>query len=122
MGQQLPTTNNPILQTNKQDMFESTHVQRIKDTPFIDAQLYTARPLLFVEPLGPSLLQLTSPRLGTQQLFPQEEILNIIDCVVTALNELADNGFRGHGDLSMETIHYQQKSKIFKLTHPAFND
>lgn len=48
MGQQLPQTNNPILQTNKQDMFESAYVQRIKDTPFIDAQLYTARPLLFV--------------------------------------------------------------------------
>lgn len=70
MGQQLPQTNNPILQVSKRDMFEAKYVQRVKDTPFIDAQIYTSRPLLFIDPIGPSLFQLVNPRLGTKQLFP----------------------------------------------------
>lgn len=70
MGQQLPPTHNPIIQANKKDMFEARYVQRIKDTPFIDAQLYTSRPLLFIDPMGPSLAQLVGPRIGTKQLFP----------------------------------------------------
>ncbi len=70
MGQQLPQTNNPILQVSRRDMFEAKYVQRVKDTPFIDAQIYTSRPLLFIDPIGPSLFQLVNPRLGTKQLFP----------------------------------------------------
>ena len=33
-------------------MFESQHVQRVKDTPFINAQLYTAKPPIFIDATG----------------------------------------------------------------------
>ena len=72
MGQQLPQTNNPPLQMDKKDMFESRYVQRVKNTPFIDAHLYTSNPLTFVDPMGPTLFQLVNPRLGSKQLFPEQ--------------------------------------------------
>lgn len=76
-------------------------MQRLKDTPFIDSLIYTTRPLLFMDPPGPSLFQLTSPRLGTKQLLPEEEVLNLLSSVVLGLEELAENGFDGHGDVSL---------------------
>lgn len=35
--------------------------------------------------------------------------------------DLEENGFEGHGDLSLETLYYSKKEKYFKLTHPIFN-
>ena len=71
MGQQLPPTKNPPLSIRARDIFESTNVQRIKETPFIDAHLYSSQPPLFIDPTGPNLQQLVEPRLGTKQLFPE---------------------------------------------------
>ena len=82
-------------------MFESRYVQRIKDTPFIDAELYTSKPLTFTDPLGPTLYQLVNPRLGTKQLFPEGEIINLMESVVAGLGELSESGFDGHGDICL---------------------
>jgi hypothetical protein len=70
MGQQLPQLNNPPLALERKHMFESQCLQRVRDTPFIDAEIYSSEPLIFIDPPGPSLAQLVRPRLGTRQLFP----------------------------------------------------
>ncbi len=41
--------------------------------------------------------------------------------VLSGLRELSENGYQGHGDVSLESIYYNKKDKYFKLTHPAFN-
>jgi len=122
MGQQLPPTKNPIVYTDPTAMFESTYIQRVKDSPFIDAILYTSKPPIFIDPLGPDLHQLISPRIGTKQLFPEPEVVNIIRCVLGGLSDLVENGFEGHGDVCLETICYSPKDKGFKLAHPVFNE
>jgi hypothetical protein len=66
-------------------MFETNYLQRVKDTPFIDAQLCCSQPVLFCDPLGPTLKTLLQPRMGTKHLFPIEEVLKLIDNVVGAL-------------------------------------
>jgi hypothetical protein len=70
MGQQLPQLNNPPLNLQRRDQFESKFIQRVKETPFIDAEIYSSDPLIFIDSLGPRLLQLVQPRIGTKQLFP----------------------------------------------------
>ena len=70
------------------DMFESHNIQRVKDTPFIDAQLYCSNPPIFIDPTGPNLHELVDPRLGTKQLFPEEEIIKIMEGVVGGLADL----------------------------------
>lgn len=72
MGQQIPQVNNPPVPLQRKDQFESKCIQRIKETPFIDAELYSSDPLIFIDPLGPRLLHLIQPRIGTKQLFPAE--------------------------------------------------
>ena len=72
MGQQLPQVTNPIIQPNRIDQFESKYVQRVKDTPFIQAELYTSDPVIFIDGRGPNLYELVKPRLGTKQLFPAD--------------------------------------------------
>ena len=74
MGQQLPQKNNPPIDPSRIDQFESHFVQRVKETPFIGAELYSTNPLVFIDPKGPTLIELVKPRLGTKQLFPEEEI------------------------------------------------
>jgi hypothetical protein len=71
MGQQIPQTNNHPVKIKQRDEFEAKYVQRIKETPFIDCEIYTTNPFLFIDPIGPSLTQLVKPRLGTKQLFPE---------------------------------------------------
>ena len=70
MGQQLPQLNNPPLHPQRKDQFESKYIQRVKETPFIDAEIYSSDPLIFIDPLGPRLFHLIQPRIGTKQLFP----------------------------------------------------
>jgi len=84
-------------------------VQRVKSTPFIDAEIYNTRPLVFIDPMGPTLAALIQPRLGTKQLFPEEDIEKLIVNIMSGLKDLEENGFAGHGDLSLETIYYSKK-------------
>ncbi len=85
MGQELPQLAAAPLHAQRKDMFESQYLQRVKDTPFIDAQLCCSQPVLFCDPLGPTLKTLLQPRMGTKQLFPLEEVLKLIDSVAGAL-------------------------------------
>lgn len=101
MGQQLPHLNNPPLALERKHMFESQCLQRVRDTPFIDAEIYSSEPLIFIDPPGPSLAQLVRPRLGTKQLFPLEEIEKLLVSTIGALAELEENGLEGHGDISL---------------------
>jgi hypothetical protein len=102
-------------------MFESQCLQRVRDTPFIDAEVYSSEPLVFIDPPGPSLAQLVRPRLGTKQLFPIEEIEKLLVSTVGALAELEENGLVGHGDISLESIYYSKKERGFKVSHPVFS-
>ena len=122
MGQQLPQTNNPIIEPDRVDQFESRYVQRVKETPFIDAELYTSDPLVFVDGKGPSLHELVKPRLGTKQLFPEEEIEKVMVSVLGGLKDLDEAGFEGHGDVCLSTVYYSPKDKTFRLAHPIFNE
>ena len=41
--------------------------------------------------------------------------------IVTGLAELEGQGLQAHGDISFESIYYDKRKKLFKITHPAFN-
>ena len=45
----------------------------------------------------------------------------MMESVVTGLAELEEQGFEAHGDISFESIYYDKRKKLFKITHPAFN-
>jgi hypothetical protein len=122
MGQQLPQLNTPPLHLLPAHQFESRFLQRVRDTPFIDAELYSSDPLVFIDPPGPSLAQLVRPRLGTKQLFPLEEIEKMMGSVLGALVELEENGLDGHGDISLESIYYSKREKGFRVAHPVFSE
>jgi hypothetical protein len=55
MGQQFPQISNPLPPLLRRDQFESKYIQRVKSTPFIDAEIYNTRPLVFIDPIGPTL-------------------------------------------------------------------
>jgi hypothetical protein len=38
------------------------------------------------------------------------------------LIDLEENGFEGHGDISLDSLYYSKKEKYFKIVHPIFNE
>ena len=93
MGNYGPIQKNPPIHIDwGKEEFESKYVQRIKETPFTNADVYSLDPPVFMDEIGPRLGMLLEPRIAKQQLFPPDEILKIIENVVMGLAELEEQG------------------------------
>jgi hypothetical protein len=122
MGNYGAIPKHPLLPFNpRKDEFESSFVQRLKETPFTNSEVYSLDPPIFADPIDIRMSELLRPRIPTRQFFPPTEILKIIANVVGGLRDLAERGYPGHGDLSLDTIYYDKRGKSFRVTHPLFS-
>lgn len=44
-----------------------------------------------------------------------------MECVISGLVELEENGYSAHGDICGDTVYYDKRQKIFKISHPVFS-
>lgn len=56
----------------KKHEFETLFVQRVKETPFSRADIYSVNPPIFMDPIDIPIGKLVQPRVDTHQFFPPQ--------------------------------------------------